>query len=99
MRVQDLLALDGKVAIVTGGGRGLGEQMARALAEAGASVVVCSRKVDACAAVAAEIAALGGPAHALAIDVTDPAQVRHLVEETVGRFGAVDIVVNNAGTT
>ena len=95
----DLFRLDGKTAIVTGGGRGLGQYMAEALVDAGANVVLCSRKKEACEEVRAELEARGGKALAVALDVTDPDAVNAVVEETVGTFGAVDVLVNNSGAT
>jgi NAD(P)-dependent dehydrogenase (short-subunit alcohol dehydrogenase family) len=97
--VFDLFRLDGKVAIITGGGRGLGEQIARAYAEAGADIVLCSRKVENCERVQADVEALGVKALALTLDVTKPDSVRAVVTETLAHFGRVDILVNNAGTT
>lgn len=98
-RAPELFRLDGRTGIVTGGGRGLGEYMARALSDAGANVVVCSRKLEACEEVAAQIEADGGRARAIACDVADPDAVEQVVARTVREFGAVDIVVNNSGTT
>ena len=95
----DLFRLDGKTALVTGGGRGLGQYMAQALSDAGASVVLCSRKKEACEEVRQEIEARGGKAIALACDVTDPEQVEAVVKETVDAFGGVDVLVNNSGAT
>lgn len=95
----DLFRLDGKTALVTGGGRGLGQYMAEALADAGAAVALCSRKKEACEEVAREIEARGGRTLAMACDVTDPEAVEAAVEETVGAFGGVDVLVNNSGAT
>ncbi len=99
MSIETLFRLEGKVAIVTGGGRGLGRQIALAYAEAGAKVMVCSRKIDACEEVVKEIEALGGEGLAIACDVTDPKQVKNAVEKTMERFGKVDILVNNSGAS
>jgi NAD(P)-dependent dehydrogenase (short-subunit alcohol dehydrogenase family) len=95
----DLFRLDGKTAIVTGGGRGLGQYMAEALSDAGANVVLCSRKKEALEEVKAEIEGRGGKALALACDVTDPEDVEKVVAETEEAFGAIDILVNNSGAT
>jgi NAD(P)-dependent dehydrogenase (short-subunit alcohol dehydrogenase family) len=99
LNIQDLFRLDGKTAIVTGGGRGLGQYMAEALAEAGAKVVLCSRKLEACKQVKDGIEAKGGEALALACDVTRPEDVERVVATTEESFGSVDIVVNNSGAT
>jgi gluconate 5-dehydrogenase len=99
VRALDLFRLDGKAAIVTGGGRGLGQYMAEALVDAGASVVLCSRKREALEEVRQELEDRGGKALAFACDVTDPEQVNDVVEKTIESFGAVDILVNNSGAT
>ena len=99
MTVLNLFSLKGKTAIVTGGGRGLGEQIARGFAEAGANVVLCSRKLEACQEVASELQALGVETLALACDVTKQEDVQKVVDETVSRFGQIDILVNNSGAT
>jgi NAD(P)-dependent dehydrogenase (short-subunit alcohol dehydrogenase family) len=99
MSVLDLFRLDGRTAIVTGGGRGLGEYMARAFAEAGANVVVCSRKLEACEEVAAELEEAGGHALALQCDISQPEDVQAVVDATIDRFGEIDILVNNSGAT
>lgn len=99
MSIEKLFRLDDKVAIVTGGGRGLGRQIALAYVEAGAKVVVCSRKVEACEEVVKEIEEMGGEGLALACNVADPNDVQHVVEETIKRFGKIDILVNNSGAS
>src|SRR3954447_4092250 len=95
----DLFRLDGKTALVTGGGRGLGQYMAGALSDAGASVVLCSRKKEALEEVKSEIEGRGGKALALACDVTDPEDVEKMIAETEETFGAIDVLVNNSGAT
>lgn len=99
MTTLDLFRLDGKTAIITGGGRGLGEYMANALSDVGANVVVCSRKLEACEGVKQEIVARGGKALALACDITKPDDVARVISETEHTFGAIDILVNNSGAT
>lgn len=99
MSVLDLFSLKGKTAIVTGGGRGLGAQIAQGFAEAGANVVLCSRKVEACEEVAVELAALGVQTLALACDVTKPEEVTNVVAKTKETFGRIDILVNNSGAS
>ncbi len=99
MSVLDLFRLDGKVALITGGGRGLGAQIAQAYAEAGAKVVLCSRRVENCEALAKAIVAGGGEALALALDVTSPESVQAVVDETVKVYGRIDILVNNGGAS
>jgi NAD(P)-dependent dehydrogenase (short-subunit alcohol dehydrogenase family) len=97
MSVIDLFRLDGKVAIVTGGSRGLGLWMAEGLAEAGADVVLCARKLEPCEEAAKAIAEIGVRSLAVGCDVTDPDAVKALVERTLSEFGRIDILVNNAG--
>lgn len=99
MSALDLFQLAGKTAIVTGGGRGLGQYIALALADAGANVVVCSRKLDACEEVKRQIVDRGGHALALACDVTSPDDVGRIVRATIETYDAVDILVNNSGAT
>jgi NAD(P)-dependent dehydrogenase (short-subunit alcohol dehydrogenase family) len=98
MRVQELFELHGKTAIVTGGGSGIGRQMAGALAELGANVVLCARKVERCEQAAAELSTLDVQTLALQCDVRKPDDVRSVVERTVAELGGVDVLVNNAGT-
>jgi NAD(P)-dependent dehydrogenase (short-subunit alcohol dehydrogenase family) len=89
--------LTGKVALVTGGSRGLGRSMALGLAEAGADVIIASRKLDACRAVAAEVEATGRRALALAANVSNWDELDGLVTAAYDGFGRVDVLVNNAG--
>ncbi len=91
-----MFSLTGRVAIVTGASRGIGRAIAVTLARQGASVVAVARG-DHAAAVAEEIAAAGGQAIALAVDVTDASAVAGMVSQTLERFGKVDVLVNNAG--
>jgi len=97
MRVQELFDLSGKTAIVTGGGSGIGRQLAGALAEVGANLVLCARKVERCEDAAAALAKLGVRTLALKCDVRKPDDVRSVVERTVEELGGVDVLVNNAG--
>lgn len=99
MNVMDLFKLDGKTAIITGGGRGLGAQIAEGFAEAGANVVLCSRKVEACEEMAEKLKEKGVKTLALACDVTKPADVENVVKRTLEEFGTIDILVNNSGAT
>jgi NAD(P)-dependent dehydrogenase (short-subunit alcohol dehydrogenase family) len=89
--------LTGRVAVITGGGRGIGEATARALADAGASVVVAARSAAEIDRVAGELEMAGRPALAVRCDVTDPNSVDQLRTAAEERFGAVDILVSNAG--
>jgi gluconate 5-dehydrogenase len=97
--VLQLFDLTGKFALVTGGSRGLGLQIAEALGEAGAKIMLTSRKAVDLEEAAADLQAKGIDARWIAADASDPAQVRKVVDETMQRFGAIDILVNNAGAT
>jgi NAD(P)-dependent dehydrogenase (short-subunit alcohol dehydrogenase family) len=93
----DLFDLTGKVALVTGGSRGLGLEMVRAFAEHGADVIIASRKLDACEAVAQEVRAMGRRALAVSAHVGRWDEIDKLIEAAYAEFGRVDILVNNAG--
>jgi NAD(P)-dependent dehydrogenase (short-subunit alcohol dehydrogenase family) len=95
--ILDKLRLDGKVAVVTGAGRGLGRAMAVALARAGADVVCAARSQDQIEETARLVRELGPRSLALPTDVTDPHQCTNLIETTVKELGRIDILVNNAG--
>jgi len=99
MKIKDLLSLEGKTAIVTGGGRGLGEQIAFGLAEAGSHIVVCSRKLENCEEVAQRIKSLGVKTLALRCDLIREQEVDNVIKETIKEFGKIDILVNNSGRT
>ena len=97
--VQQLFDLTGKVALVTGGSRGLGLQMAQALGEAGARVVLASRKAEELEHAAGELQAAGIDARWIAADCAQEADLQRLASETLQRMGDVDILVNNAGAS
>src|SRR5437762_7172033 len=92
------ISLAGKVAVVTGGGRGIGKAIARRLAEAGAGVAIASRKIENLQATAAELAGLPGQVVPIACHVGRADQLENLVRETEARLGPIDILVNNAAT-
>jgi NAD(P)-dependent dehydrogenase (short-subunit alcohol dehydrogenase family) len=95
--MDPLFDFTGKVVLVTGGSRGLGYQMVRAFAERGADVIIASRKLENCEAVAAEMRALGRRALAVSAHVGRWAECDALVEAAYAEFGRVDVLVNNAG--
>jgi gluconate 5-dehydrogenase len=97
--VQQLFDLSGRVALVTGGSRGLGLQIAEALGEAGAKIMLTSRKAADLEEAAAELSTKGIDARWIAADASQPDDVRRVVDETLQRVGHVDILVNNAGAT
>lgn len=100
MSILDLFKLDGKTAIVTGGGRGLGAQIATAYAEAGANVVVCSRKLEPCEEMSKKLKAeFGVDSLAFSCDVTNIDDIKNVVKQTKDHFGSIDILVNNSGAT
>lgn len=95
--VKQLFDLSGRVAIITGGSIGLGRQMAEALAEMGASLVLCARKKERCEEAAHDLQKFGIRVLALGCDVKDQASVEELVATTMSEFKRVDILINNAG--
>jgi 7-alpha-hydroxysteroid dehydrogenase len=97
MTLLDRFRLDGKVAVVTGAGKGIGAGIARAFAEAGAKVVLAARTPADLESVAGEIQALGSEALVVPTDVLDFDQLQRLVDQAVAAFGRIDILVNNAG--
>jgi gluconate 5-dehydrogenase len=97
--IQQLFDLSGKTALVTGGSRGLGLQMAHALGEAGARVMISSRKADDLEQAIADLQAAGIDARWTAADCAKEADITRLVDETLHRMGDIDILVNNAGAS
>jgi NAD(P)-dependent dehydrogenase (short-subunit alcohol dehydrogenase family) len=89
--------LTGKIALVTGGSRGLGYQMVRAFAERGADVIVASRKIDNCERIAAEVRELGRRAAAIEVHAAKWDSIDRLIEAAYAQFGRIDVLVNNAG--
>jgi len=99
MRVPDLFDLSDTVAIVTGGGRGLGLAMAEGLAEAGSNVVLCSRKEANCIEAARNIQELGVKAEGFKCDITDPDDIAGMRDFVLQKFGKINILINNSGAT
>ena len=91
------MKLEGKVAIVTGGGRGIGEGIVRCLAEEGANIAVVDLDGDNARSVAAAVVELGRESLAIEADATDSEKVAECVQSTIDRFGTIDILVNNVG--
>lgn len=96
-RMHPMKELDGKVALVTGAGRGIGRGIARGLAAEGASLVLAARSEPELKEAAAEITAAGSQVLTVRTDVTDEAQVRKLFADAMARYGRLDVLVNNAG--
>src|SRR5579883_1701270 len=99
MDVSELFSLAGKVALVTGGGRGIGKTIAEAYLEAGARVVITGRREEYLHATVAEFGDRGFDCLAVVADVATPEGVERGVAHTLDRFGAIDVLVNNAGRT
>lgn len=97
MTTRDLFDLSGRTAIITGGSRGLGQQMALAFADHGANVVVASRKLENCEAVAEQVRKRGVKAKAIAYHAASWDDADRLAAESIAEFGHIDILVNNAG--
>ena len=97
--VQELFDLTGKVALVTGGSRGLGLQIAESLGEAGAKILITSRKSGDLQEAAAHLQDKGIDARWIAADASEPADIERIASEAMQRLGQVDILVNNAGAT
>ena len=97
--IQQLFDLSGKAAIVTGGSRGLGLEMAEGLAEAGASLMLCARREEWLTPAVKDMKARGFTVDGALCDVSKPDAVQAVVDQTVKRFGKVDILINNAGVT
>jgi gluconate 5-dehydrogenase len=96
---QELFSLVGKTALVTGGSRGLGLQMAEALGEQGARIVLSARKQAELDEAVAHLAARGVDVSAIAVDLSDDQQIRPFVDEALKRLGHIDILINNAGAS
>jgi NAD(P)-dependent dehydrogenase (short-subunit alcohol dehydrogenase family) len=97
MTLDPYFDLTGKIALVTGGSRGLGYRMVRAFAERGADVIIASRKLDNCEAVAAEVRDLGRQAMPFQVHAAKWDSIDRLLEAAYGEFGRIDVLVNNAG--
>jgi len=99
MKLNELFDLKGKTAIVTGGARGIGKFISKGLAEAGANVVIASRKLDVCEEAVKEIKELGVDSMAVKCDMLSIDDIENLADTTVKTFGKIDILFNNAGIT
>lgn len=99
MSVKKLFQLDGRIALITGGSRGLGLQMAEALGEMGCRLVISARKADELAQAQTHLAQQGIEVMTVVSDLQQSEQIAPLVDQALGRFGQIDILVNNAGAT
>jgi gluconate 5-dehydrogenase len=97
--VKELFDLTGKTAIVTGGSRGIGKEMAEGLAEAGAKLMLCARRQEWLDETVNEFKERGYDTAGVVCDVSKPDDVQRVIDETINKFGSVDILINNAGTS
>ena len=95
--IRELFDLTGKTAIVTGGSRGIGVEMAEGLAEAGANLMLCARRAEWLEETVTEFAAKGYNVAGKVCDVAEPEDIQAVVDETISKFGTVDVLINNAG--
>src|SRR5260370_39039596 len=95
--IRELFDLSGRVAIVTGGSRGLGKEMAEGLAEAGATLMLCARREEWLTPTVDEMRGRGFKVEGLLCDVANPEQVQRVVDKTIEAYGKVDFLVNKAG--
>ena len=99
MGIKELFDLSGRVALITGGSRGLGLQMADALGEMGAKVAITARKAKELGEAEAHLRKLGVEVQTFPCDLSDPSVPKSLVDKVIAQWGQIDILVNNAGTT
>jgi len=99
MGILEKFRLNGKTAIVTGGGKGLGLKMAEGLAQAGSNIVLCSRKIDDCGAAVERLTQTGVEVLVVPFDIRIPAQIQAVVDTACERFGRIDILINNSGAS
>src|SRR5947207_8837803 len=97
--ITELFDLSGRVALVTGGSRGLGREMAEGLAEAGASLMLCARREEWLTPTLEEMRMGGFKAEGMICDVANSEQVQRVVDRTIEAYGRVDILINNAGVS
>lgn len=99
MGILEKFQLSGKTAIVTGGGKGLGLKMAEGLAQAGANIVLCSRKIEDCGAAVETLTQTGVQVLVVPFDIRNPDQIQGVVDAACERFGNIDVLVNNSGAS
>ncbi len=98
-KMNSLLDFTNKTAIISGGSRGLGEQMATTLGEAGANIVICSRNIEQCTKTATKLQNKGVNVLALPCDVSKKEEIDRVISKTIAKFGTIDILINNSGTS